>query len=266
MSIGRSDYQERKENRIDRLEERATQARAESNTAWKNAREIMDYIPPGQPILVGHHSEAHHRRDLNKIDRNMRKSFEADKKAAYYADRAASAANNKAISSDDPDALDKLEEKLTALQAQQKRDKAMNAYYRKHNTMKGFPDMDDERAAKIDATLAEQDANPYSVGKHPPVSSWRLSNRNAEMTRLKKRIEALREVDKMEHTDIEFDGGTVITNEDINRVQILFDEKPDDATRAALKSNGFRWSPSEGAWQASRTPVYLHRAKRILGI
>ena len=33
----------------------------------------------------------------------------------------------------------------------------------------------------------------------------------------------------MEHTEIEFDGGMIITNEDVNRVQILFDEKPDEA-------------------------------------
>ncbi len=128
MSIGREDYQERKEARIDRMEERAARAQAESAAASHAAHEIMRHIPPGQPILVGHHSERHHRRDLDKINRNMHKSIEADEKAAYYASRAASAASNKAISSDDPDALDKLEEKLAALQAQQERDKAMNAY------------------------------------------------------------------------------------------------------------------------------------------
>ena len=52
-------------------------------------------------------------------------------------------------------------------------------------------------------------------------------------------------------------------NEEINRVQIIFDAKPDEAVRRELKSWGFRWSPREGAWQAQRTPHYLHRAKRI---
>ncbi len=132
--------------------------------------------------------------------------------------------------------------------------------------MKGFPDMDDERAAKIDAALAKADANPYSSGKHPPVAAYVLSNRNGEMSRLKKRIESLRRVDQMEHVEIEFDGGTIVTNEDVNRVQILFDEKPDEAARSKLKGYGFRWSPREGAWQAPRTPAYLNRAKRILGI
>ncbi len=70
----------------------------------------------------------------------------------------------------------------------------------------------------------------------------------------------------MEHTEIEFDGGVIVTNEDINRVQIIFDSKPDEAVRRELKSLGFRWSPREGAWQAQRTPVYLQRAKRICNI
>ena len=43
----------------------------------------------GQPILVGHHSERRHRRDLDRIDSHMRKSIEEDKKADYFSNRAA---------------------------------------------------------------------------------------------------------------------------------------------------------------------------------
>lgn len=44
-------------------------------------------------------------------------------------------------------------------------------------------------------------------------------------------------------------GFSVDRNTDINRLQLKFDGKPDEATRSILKSNGFRWSPREGAWQ-----------------
>ena len=266
MSIGREDYQERRDARVERYEERAARAQAESDAASKAAHDILSYIPPGQPILVGHHSERRHRRDLEKSDQNMRKSIEAGKKAAYYANRAASAASNTAISSDDPDAVEKLEAKLAALQADQEWDKGLNAYYRKHKTVKGYDGISDEGAAKIDAELAEQDASPYGSSRHLPVPSWQLSNRNAEIRRLKQRIASLHRVDQMEHVEIDFEGGQIVTNEDINRVQILFDAKPDDETRAKLKSYGFRWSPREKAWQAQRTPAYLRRAKYILGI
>ena len=261
MSIGREDYQERKEARIDRMEERAARAQAESAAISHAAFAIMEHIPPGQPILVGHHSERHHRRDLDKIDRNMRKSIEADEKAAYYASRAESAASNHAISSDDPDAVEKLEAKLAKLQAAQERDKELNAWYRKHKTMKGCPGITAEDAASADAQLAET-----REGIRRPVPAWQLSNRNGEIKRIKDRLAQLRRVDEMEHIEIEFDGGTIITNEDVNRVQILFDEKPDDATRSKLKSNGFRWSRMEGAWQTQRTPQSLRRACYLLGI
>ncbi len=112
MSIGREDYAERREARIDRLESRAAAAQAESTAAYEAAHSIMKHIPPGQPILVGHHSERHHRRDLDRIDRNMCKSVEADQKASYYAARAEAAANNTTISSDDPEAVEKLQAKL----------------------------------------------------------------------------------------------------------------------------------------------------------
>ncbi len=46
MSIGREDYQERKEARIDRMEERAARAQAESTAASHAAHEIMRHIPP----------------------------------------------------------------------------------------------------------------------------------------------------------------------------------------------------------------------------
>ncbi len=259
MSIGREDYQERKETRIARFEQRADRAQAEGDAAYNAAHEIMRRIPPGQPILVGHHSERRHRRDLDKIDRNMRKSFEADEKAAYYTSRAASAASNTAISSDDPDALDKLAEKLAALQATQAMMKAVNAYYRKHKTLDGCPDLTPGMRQSIETSWARG----WYVGI--PFPPYELSNNNANINSVKRRMEALRKVDQMEHAEIDFDGGTIVTNEEVNRVQILFDEKPDEETRSNLKSNGFRWSPREGAWQAPRTPDYLRLACSIVG-
>lgn len=257
MSIGRQDYEDRKEARIDRMEARAARAQAESTAASNAAHEIMRHIPPGQPILVGHHSERHHRRDLARVDRNMEKSIQAGEKASYYAGRAQAAANNTAISSDDPEAVQKLEEKLAGLQRGQAMMKAVNAWYRKHKTLDGCPDLTPEIRQEIEGTWARG----WYVGiPFPPYS---LSGNNAEIRRVKQRIEALKTIDAMEHEEVEFDGGMIVTNEDINRVQILFNEKPDEAMRRELKNWGFRWSPREGAWQASRTPQMLRRAKNI---
>ena len=58
----------------------------------------------GQPILVGHHSERRHRRDLDRIHRNLERAMEAEKTAKELAYRAA-AVGTGGISSDDPDAI-----------------------------------------------------------------------------------------------------------------------------------------------------------------
>ena len=38
-------------------------------------------------------------------------------------------------------------------------------------------------------------------------------------------------------------------NKELVRLQVFFDGKPEEATRILLKSNGFKWAPSQGAWQ-----------------
>lgn len=76
------------EERAEHYEARAERAEQRAASTRATADNISSMIPPGQPILVGHHSERHHRRDLDKIDRNMRKTIEESKKAERLHDRA----------------------------------------------------------------------------------------------------------------------------------------------------------------------------------
>lgn len=78
---------EKAEKRAIRFNFKAIKLNEESNRAYQNAKRISSYIPFGQPILVGHHSEKRHRSDISKIDNSMRKSVELDKKASYYSDK-----------------------------------------------------------------------------------------------------------------------------------------------------------------------------------
>jgi hypothetical protein len=41
----------------------------------------------------------------------------------------------------------------------------------------------------------------------------------------------------------------VVRNKEAMRLQLMFDGKPEEKTREILKSNGFRWAPSNMAWQ-----------------
>ena len=148
------------------------------------------------------------------------------------------------ISSDDDNAITKLEKKLDARQKVQEHMKAVNAYYRKHNALDGCPNLTFE---EIEALKVDMDQSWHMQGR--PYPSWQLSNNNAEIRRIKARIEQLTRQRETGYVGWEFGGGTVEANQEANRLQILFDSKPDEDTRATLKSNGFRWSPKAGAWQ-----------------
>lgn len=43
-------------------------------------------------------------------------------------------------------------------------------------------------------------------------------------------------------------------NKDVNRLQLKFDGKPPQEQREILKKHGFRWSPTQEAWQRQLTP------------
>ena len=148
------------------------------------------------------------------------------------------------ISADDPQAIQKLETKLEKLQSTQDTMKAVNAYYRKHKTLDGCPNLSAERIEKMKGEMSSQ----WHI-EDKPYPSWALSNNNAEIRRVKGRIAELTKKQETPYAGWEFDGGTVEANWEDNRLQIFFEEKPDEKTREALKENGFRWSPKAGAWQ-----------------
>lgn len=63
---------------------------------------------------------------------------------------------------------------------------------------------------------------------------------------------------------VEGDGYKLVENAELGRIQFLFDGKPDEATRALLKANGFRWSPSQGAWQRMLNDNGRYAAQKVL--
>ena len=162
------------------------------------------------------------------------------------------------ISADDPQAIQKLEAKLEKLQTAQDTMKAVNAYYRKHKTLDGCPNLSAER---IEAMKGEMSSQWHIEDK--PYPSWALSNNNAEIRRIKGRIADLTKKQETAYAGWEFDGGMVEANKEDNRLQIYFEEKPDEKTREALKENGFRWSPKAGAWQRQLNDNAIYAADRI---
>jgi len=234
---------------------------AESQHA--RAREIGSHIPFGQPVLIGHHSQRRHERDIQRIDRAMHASIAASKEAEELERRARSSERNRVISSDDPEALRKLREKLRDEEELQDRTLRANKILRKAahpptattirevaSTMGWTP----ERTASHLGTL-------HSMGQR----TFHTTNNAAEIRRIKGRIA---DMEKRVSTPVRATEriGAVEIREDENRVKLIYPGKPSEHVRKELKSAGFRWSPTSGAWQRHASEGAWYHARRIAGL
>ena len=166
------------------------------------------------------------------------------------------------ISSDDPNALEKLKERVEKLKKHQELMKAANAAIRLKNTEEG-----DRRLAELSFTPKEIEMlrTPDYCGR-VGYPSFELSNNNANIRRLEDRIKELEKRQTEEAPEgWTFEGGEVVINTELNRVQIIFDGKPDEEMRAKLRHNAFKWAPSQGAWQRQYTRNALYAAKEVTG-
>lgn len=165
----------------------------------------------------------------------------------------------------DADAGDRIRLKLEALEKKRLLMKAANAVIRKERGNAegqvrlllglGFGD-----------TSARKLLEPDFAGR-VGFADYELTNTGAEIRRLKKRLEAVERNKATETVEVESSAG--IRFEDCpaeNRVRLFFPGKPDASVRSDLKSSGFRWAPSIGAWQAYRNHGTVQKAKRIAGV
>ena len=169
----------------------------------------------------------------------------------YYFRKIETILTNKTIYSSDALAVEKLQNKLTDLEEFHEKMKMQNAYYRKHGTMKGYEGISDEEAANRDAAIQKS-------FERKPYPSYYLSSNNAEIKRIKARIDEITKLkaEAEQPTEDKYpnvEGVEVVENAEAMRLQLIFDGKPSEEIRTILKSHGFRWSPSFGAWQRQLT-------------
>lgn len=251
--IMKHDFHQRKENRIEHAENMASKKEAESTQLYLRSKEMASVIPMGQPILIGHHSEKRDRNYRDKIHNTMGRSVAASDKAGYYADKAESIKNNDAIFSDDPDALEKLEQKLAGLKENQEFMKTSNKLIRKN---------DQEAFLKLKFATPKmwQELTQPKFGGLG-FAGFSLTNNNANIKRIEQRILQLKKQQANEAVDVVINGVRVFENREANRLQLYFDGKPAAEVIKELKGHGFRWCRSEAAWQRqiSNTAIYWGR-------
>jgi len=160
------------------------------------ARERLEMIPLGQPILVGHHSEKRHRKDLKRIDQHFAEAKEHHDKAEYFRRRAAAAESNVVIFSDDPDATEKLVDKIERLKKRQGVMKRANQLIRKADR-EGLADL-----GFSEETITKLFSQDYAGRVGFP--NYALTNNSANIRRLEKRLADLQQAQSDVTTEEEF--------------------------------------------------------------
>lgn len=166
------------------------------------------------------------------------------------------------IMASDSDAVSRLSAELATLEAMQTRMKAVNAA---HKAWQRDP-------ASLDAS-GLSDADKARVVNYKPAYSWephpyapfQMTNNSANIRRVKARIESISRAQAMPVK--EFSAGNGVRVEDdppANRVRLFFPGKPDATVRDNLKRNGYRWSPTIGAWQAYRNIRAMELAQNMV--
>lgn len=202
------------------------------------------------------------RKRSDTADRRANEAMEFRKKAFTRMRNEIAPAESRVISSDDPGAVQKLKEKLAALEKRQEHMKAINAAHAKYLKQ---GDSALEGLSESDQSLIKSYKPAYSWEPHP-FAPYQLSNNNANIKNVQARIAQLEKTKAAPTKETEAGGVRVVDNAEDNRIQIFYPGKPDAATIAKLKQNGFKWAPSIGAWQRQRTGNARDAAKEITGI
>lgn len=242
MSTRRERMTARMERRLEWAKSR--EAKAAQHFAAADPSEENTGIPLGQPVLVGHHSEKRHRRTLDRLQRHMEKASESADMAKHHESKAfgIAAQLNGSVFSDDPDALEALADRQTALEVRRDWMKAGNAYYKARKTLDGWDGPEDVR--KDGESVLRHQA--YYGKPFPPYAFSNLSARiRADMKRAKTIEHRQERAAKAEAAP----GGVLIVGQDY--INVTFAEKPDRVIINALKARGFRWGG--GTWGGYRS-------------
>lgn len=245
----RERLQNRLEKRLDWAESRHHKAESHFNSAHNLTKDI----PFGQPILVGHHSEKRHRRTLDRADSNMRNGCESENMAKHHESKAIGIEHQleTSIFSDDSDAIEQLEAKVTALEAERNRNTALNKLIRKEMKTGLQPGWMD----RIGATEAEK-REIVSLAKcwgSPLFPAYVNANLGGRIRQAKARIvEVQRRNSNQEQAEAA--GGLVIkTSSDGVYCNVIFADKPDRSILNELKAAGFHWG--SGCWSGNTANI-----------
>lgn len=222
-------YRDRREARAARLDEWATKRQERAAAVFEaNRPYTSDYAFNTQPGHIPART-----RIIAQEDR----AFESIRKAEDMASRADHIRDqlDASIYSDDPDAIDRLEERIAKLEAERESVKAHNKTHRNGKLCTCPPECDCRTRFPRSCTC-----------KNHPLPSYVLTNLSGNIKRNRDRLEVLtRQAARAEEAQAAPSGVTV-ADQGSGYVSVTFADKPAIEVRDALKAAGFYWR--QGSW------------------
>jgi uncharacterized protein (DUF934 family) len=160
------------------------------------------------------------------------------------------------IKASDDDAVEKLQAKIDALELVQSQMKAFNKISLSKK-LSNQEKLDQVKALNITSEVLRYTEN----GGFP---SYKLTNNNAKIKNARARLESIKLNKSLDVADKIYDGFRIVHNTDIQRIQFVFDDKPNADIISLLKSKSFRWSPREKAWQRQMTANTKSAVEKII--
>lgn len=184
-------------------------------------------------------------------DKRRQELEEFRKKALFAAAKAINPVTSGApVLSRDADAVQTLQTQLDQLMQSQELMKKMNAAYKKflkNPASLATSGLSEKQQALIKDFHANPPERAWSKAPFPP---YKLQNQSANIRRIQDRIETLSKLKAMPEKEEKYTGGVSISHDpDDARIRVRFPGKPSPEVIKQIKSRGFIWSPTNGAWQ-----------------
>jgi phospholipid N-methyltransferase len=166
---------ERAEERAERFDDYSDK-RAQDYERTSNAvKTLADGIPLGQPILIGHHSERHARKDAERIENGMKKAVKMWETSQYWKSRAAGALMH-AKYKELPAVRAR---RIKGIEADKRKQEKNIAEYERALKLWNLVDQPEKWKAKTDGTVSTREDRARQVAN---MTSLRVSTVNADGT------------------------------------------------------------------------------------
>lgn len=130
-------------------------------------------------------------------------------------------------------------------------------------------------ANKSGEDITEYLTTTFNIQPHMIAHTMRwgfgLTNNNANMKRVEQQIKLLETKEAIKEknpiTRYNFEGGYLLVNYEVDRLQVFFDSRPSSTELQEWKQKGlnsYNWSPTAKAWQRKITPNAMYHVKNML--